>query len=286
MCPSSRSHGENADVLGRRLRPWLSLRAGAGAPHTCSLFTNGGAVRVVASGRPMAHVVRVCDRATNLAVARRQRGDRRSAMVRTLKTPRDFGVSSRGSIGDVGARADSSNTWLAWDLSFPRRGTTGWLSDAARWRWRTTSAKPRGSRSPRSPLDSVAHRRRSRPTSTTRSAPRRARSRRATGARAVAAARRRARGAARGTRTNTARAAVPGRSRGNGPASGSVRRSAPGARATALPRPPTTGRALTHAGAAANRSNDYKPENGPRRPHCHRSVRDLGSGPADAFSGA
>jgi hypothetical protein len=31
-------------------------------------------------------------------------------------------------------------------------------------------------------------------------------------------------------------------------------------------RPPTTGRAPTHAGAAAKRSNDYKPENGPRRP--------------------
>jgi hypothetical protein len=29
---------------------------------------------------------------------------------------------------------------------------------------------------------------------------------------------------------------------------------------------PTTGRAPTHAGAAAKRSNDYKPENGPRRP--------------------
>ena len=39
----------------------------------------------------------------------------------------------------------------------------------------------------------------------------------------VAAARRRARGAARGTRTNTASAAVPGRSRGNGPGNGSVR---------------------------------------------------------------
>ena len=62
------------------------------------------------------------------------------------------------------------------------------------------------------------------------------------------------------------RAAVPGRSRGNGPASGPVRRCAPGERATALPRPPTTGRAPTHADSAANRSNDYKPENGPRRP--------------------
>ena len=58
----------------------------------------------------------------------------------------------------------------------------------------------------------------------------------------------------------------PGRSRGNGPESGAVRRCAPGERATALRRPPTTGRAPTHAGAAAKRSNDYKPENGPRRP--------------------
>ena len=38
-----------------------------------------------------------------------------------------------------------------------------------------------------------------------------------------------------------------------------------GERATALRRPPTTGRAPTHAGAAAKRSNDYRPES-PRRP--------------------
>ena len=31
-------------------------------------------------------------------------------------------------------------------------------------------------------------------------------------------------------------------------------------------RPRTTGRARTHVGAAAKRSNDYRPENGPRRP--------------------
>jgi len=43
---------------------------------------------------------------------------------------------------------------------------------------------------------------------------------------------------------------------GNGPASGSGRRCAPGERATALRRPPTTGRAPTHAGAAAKCSND------------------------------
>ncbi len=60
--------------------------------------------------------------------------------------------------------------------------------------------------------------------------------------------------------------AVPGRSSGNGPESGAVRRCAPGERATGLRLPPTTGRAPTHAGAAAKRSNAYRPENGPRRP--------------------
>ena len=58
----------------------------------------------------------------------------------------------------------------------------------------------------------------------------------------------------------------PGAIARNGTASGSVRRCAPGERATALRRPPTTGRAPTHAGAAAKRSNDYRPETGPRRP--------------------
>ncbi|HKR98978.1 MAG TPA: sigma-70 region 4 domain-containing protein, partial [Candidatus Dormibacteraeota bacterium] len=55
----------------------------------------------------------------------------------------------------------------------------------------------------------------------------------------------------------------PGRSRANGPASGSVMRCAPGERATALRRPRMTGRAPTRAGAAAKRSNEYRPENGP-----------------------
>jgi hypothetical protein len=70
----------------------------------------------------------------------------------------------------------------------------------------------------------------------------------------------------KGDAYESASAAVPGRSRGNGPASGAVTRCAPGERATALRRPPTTGRAPTHAGAAPKRSNDYNPENGPRRP--------------------
>ena len=47
---------------------------------------------------------------------------------------------------------------------------------------------------------------------------------------------------------------------------GFAKRCAHGERAAALRRRPTTGRAPTHAGAAARRSNDYKPENGPRRP--------------------
>ena len=61
-------------------------------------------------------------------------------------------------------------------------------------------------------------------------------------------------------------AAIPARLRRNGPGNGFARRCARGERATALRRPRTTGRARTHAGAAAKRSNDYRPENGPRRP--------------------
>ena len=61
-------------------------------------------------------------------------------------------------------------------------------------------------------------------------------------------------------------AAIPARSRGNGPGSGFAKRCAHGERATALRRRPTTGRARTHAGAAAKRSHDYKPKHGPRRP--------------------
>ena len=62
------------------------------------------------------------------------------------------------------------------------------------------------------------------------------------------------------------RAAIPARSRGNGPENGFAKRCAHGERATALRRPRMTGRARTHAGAAAKRSHDYRPENGPRRP--------------------
>jgi len=61
-------------------------------------------------------------------------------------------------------------------------------------------------------------------------------------------------------------AAIPALSRRTGHGNGFAKRCAPGERATALRRPPTTGRAPTHTGAAAKRSNDYKPENGARRP--------------------
>ena len=58
----------------------------------------------------------------------------------------------------------------------------------------------------------------------------------------------------------------PARLPRNGPRNGFAKRCAHGERATALRRPRTTGRARTHAGAAAKRSNDYRPANGPHRP--------------------
>src|SRR5450759_1088191 len=48
----------------------------------------------------------------------------------------------------------------------------------------------------------------------------------------------------------------PGATARNGRGNGFAKRCAHGERATALRRPPTTGRARTHAGAAAKRSND------------------------------
>ena len=93
-----------------------------------------------------------------------------------------------------------------------------------------------------------------------------ARSRRAAGECVAAAGRPPRRGTARATPTRIADAAIPGRSRRNGPGNGFAKRCAHGDRATALRRPRMTGRARTRAGAAANRSNDYRPENGPRRP--------------------
>jgi len=67
-------------------------------------------------------------------------------------------------------------------------------------------------------------------------------------------------------KTYIANAAIPARLRANGHGNGFARRCAHGERATALRRPPTTGRAPTRAGAAANRSNDCRSENGQRRP--------------------
>ena len=93
-----------------------------------------------------------------------------------------------------------------------------------------------------------------------------ARSRRARGECVAAAGRPPRHGTARATPTRIANAAIPARSRRHGPGNGFVKRCALGERATALRRPPMTGRAPTHAGAEAQRSNGYRPENGPRRP--------------------
>ena len=73
-------------------------------------------------------------------------------------------------------------------------------------------------------------------------------------------------GTARATPTRIANAAIPALSRRNGHGNGFAKQCAHGERATALRRPRTIGRARTHVGAAATRSNDYMPENGPRRP--------------------
>ncbi len=121
-------------------------------------------------------------------------------------------------------------------------------------------------RSPRSLVGWGAQKQLSRRISTIRPAIRHGRSRRATGECVAAAARPPRRGTARATPTRIANAAIPARSSGNGPGNGFAKRCAHGERATALRRPRPTGRAPTHAGAAAKRSNDYMPENGPRRP--------------------
>ena len=123
-----------------------------------------------------------------------------------------------------------------------------------------------GRRSRRSLVGWDAQKRPSRRISTIRLARRHARSRRATGECVAAAGRPPRHGTARATPTRIANAAIPARSRRNGPGNGFARRCAHGERATALRRPRMTGRAPTHAGAAAKRSNDYRPENGPHRP--------------------
>ena len=171
------------------------------------------------------------------------------------------------------------------ETSFPdgRFSALGWLSSTAGRLGvlmldRVDGTAPRGANSPattetrrvcRSPRSLVgwdAQKQPSRRISTIQPAIRHARSRRATGECVAAAGRPPRHGTARATPTRIANAAIPARSRGNGPGNGFAKRSAPGERATALRRRPTTGRAPTHAGAAPRRSNDYKPENGPRRP--------------------
>ena len=137
---------------------------------------------------------------------------------------------------------------------------------AARRNSPATTATTRVWRPRRSLVDWDAHNQPSRAISTIRQAIRHARSRRATGECVAAAGRPPRRGTARATPTRIADAAIPGRSRRNGPGNGFAKRCAHGDRATALRRPRMTGRARTRAGAAANRSNDYRPENGPRRP--------------------
>jgi hypothetical protein len=97
-------------------------------------------------------------------------------------------------------------------------------------------------------------------------ATRHARSRRATGECVAAAGRPPRHGTARATPTRIANAAIPARLRRNGHGNGFAKRCTHGERATALRRPRTTGPARTHADAAAKRSNDYRPENGPHRP--------------------
>jgi len=129
-----------------------------------------------------------------------------------------------------------------------------------------TTAMRRVSRSARSPGGWDAPRPPSRRTCMTQPATRHARSRRATGECVAAAGGPPRHGTARATRTRIANAAIPARSRRNGHGNGFAKRCAHGERATALRRPPTTGPARTHAGAAAKRSNDYRPDSGPRRP--------------------
>jgi len=73
-------------------------------------------------------------------------------------------------------------------------------------------------------------------------------------------------------------AAIPARSLPNGREHGFAKRCARGEHATAPPRPRTTGRAPTHAGAAAKRSKKIRSRRMPRAVHCHRSVRELGGG--------
>ena len=78
----------------------------------------------------------------------------------------------------------------------------------------------------------------------------------------------------------------PGAIAAHGRRSGFAKRCARGERATARRRRPTTGRARTPAGAAARRSNDYTPENGPHRPSSPSVLGGWAAASADAFAGA
>ena len=144
--------------------------------------------------------------------------------------------------------------------------STGSRNGAARRNSPATTETRRVCRSPRSLVGWDAHKQPSRRISTIQPAIRHARSRRTTGECVAAAGRPPRHGTARATPTRIANAAIPARSRRNGPGNRFAKRCAHGERATALRRPPTTGRAPTHADAAATRSNDYTPENGPHHP--------------------
>jgi hypothetical protein len=144
--------------------------------------------------------------------------------------------------------------------------STGSRNGAARRNSPATTETMRVWRSPRSLVGWDAHKQPSRAISTIQPAIRHARSRRATGECVAAAGLPPPPGTARAMPTRIANAAIPARSRRNGPGNGFARRYARGERATGMRRRPTTGRAPTHAGAAPRRSNDSKPENGPRRP--------------------
>ena len=79
---------------------------------------------------------------------------------------------SRGECGmrevDCGDDSTVRSTWETRPAVDSWLGTTGCSSAGRRWSWRATSAKPMGSRSPRSLHDSVARRRQSTRTSRTR----------------------------------------------------------------------------------------------------------------------
>ena len=79
---------------------------------------------------------------------------------------------SRGECGmrevDCGDDSTVRSTWETRPPVDSWLGTTGCSSAGRRWSWRATSAKPMGSRSPRSLHDSVARRRQSKRTSRTR----------------------------------------------------------------------------------------------------------------------